>query len=112
MSKAAKDLIHAGILFDMKQAVHEAVANMKDDWFCGFAYVNIDGTSPLAKYLKKHDLGHKGYPRGFDISVYPFLKGTKHDHTQSMYVKEEAGRAIVRVLAKYGIVGSMHSRPD
>jgi hypothetical protein len=74
------------------------------DGVCGFAWVHLDGREPFARYAKEVGLGHKGYPKGFDIWVGEF--------GQSMQRKEAYARAYAGVLKEHGIDAYVQSRMD
>jgi hypothetical protein len=74
------------------------------DGVCGFAWVHLDGREPFAKFCKENGLGHKGYPKGFDVSVHQF--------GQSMARKEAYAGAYARVLRDHGIDAYVQSRMD
>lgn len=74
------------------------------DGVCGFAWVHLDGRAPFAKWAKENNLGHKGYPKGFDIWCGEF--------GQSMQRKEAYAGAFARVLKAHGIDAYMQSRMD
>jgi len=72
---------------------------------CGFAWVTIpDGRSSFARWAAKQKLGHKGYPKGFDLWVHQF--------GQSMTRKEAYARAYAKVLRDNGIDAYPRSRMD
>jgi hypothetical protein len=85
---------------------------------CGFAWVTIDGKSPLANYCRAEikkaggerracaDLGGKGYPRGWQF----WCPG--RDGRQSVAIHEAGAQAFRAVLAEAGIVASVGSRLD
>lgn len=81
------------------------------DWYpCGFAWVNIDGRSPVVRALKKYypeqQRGHKGYPKGWDVW------NPSGSSTQSMDAKEAGARAFADVLTRAGFPASARSRMD
>lgn len=86
---------------------------------CGFAWVTIDGKSPLANWCRKqskeHDLkgrvtpwlyGSKGYPTGWQFWNPGDYNGQRVD------VKEVGARAFRDKLAEYGIRSDVGSRLD
>lgn len=99
---------------EMTEAGKTAALACKNDWFCGFANVDIAGNTRFGRWAKKTHPRHvhPGYPKGLSIGVYHALEGTPHAGTQSMYVKEEAGRAMAEVLRAHGIQARMTSRAD
>lgn len=83
---------------------------------CGFAWVTIDGVSPLARFCRKmiketpdrraqRQYGDKGYPRGWQFWG-PGYNG------QNVDIKEDAAKAFRDVLAKYGYNATVGSRLD
>lgn len=79
------------------------------DGACGFGYVTINpARGPLVSELKKAKLGHKGYPRGYEISMSRFV-----NLSQSVERAEAAAKAFAEVLQKDGFHGvSYYSRLD
>lgn len=89
---------------------------------CGFAWVNISGNEPLARFCRKelkaydkagvtnplmrHALGDKGYPSGWQ-----FWNPGNHGG-QRIDIKEAGAKAFRDVLAKYGIRADVGSRLD
>lgn len=71
---------------------------------CGFAWVNIPGTSALARWCKANDIGHHGHPSGWAIWV--------REHGQSLARKEAHARAMAKVLREAGIKAHAGSRMD
>jgi hypothetical protein len=74
-----------------------------DEGMCGFAWVNIPGTSSLARWVKanqqamtdRHGFGvHKGYPRGLDLWCRNF--------DQSWERKKAWAKAFAEVLKAEG----------
>lgn len=61
-----------------------------DDGMCGFAWVSIPGNTGLARYCRKHDIGHKGYPKGWHIWISA--------HGQSYERKQAHARAMADYL--------------
>jgi len=89
---------------------------------CGFAWVTISGTEPLARFcraqLKAYDkagvtnprmrrqYGDKGYPKGWQF-------WNTGDHAgQRVDIKEAGAKAFRDTLAKYGIRADAGSRLD
>lgn len=84
---------------------------------CGFAWVTIDGVSPLARFCRKQikdaggerhadrKYGSKGYPIGWQFWG-PGYNG------QNVDIKEDAAKAFRDVLAKYGYNATVGSRLD
>lgn len=90
---------------------------------CGFAWVTISGTDPLARYCRAqiklvehpgqpaareryHKLGSKGYPSGWQWWKPGNWWG------QSIRVHEAGARAFRDELAKFGIRADVGSRLD
>ena len=88
---------------------------------CGFAWVTISGTEPLARYCRKQlkalpidgtrtasrmRLGSKGYPSGWQ-----FWNPGNHGG-QRVDIKEAGAKAFRDVLAKHGIRADAGSRLD
>jgi hypothetical protein len=102
-----------------KMAVDQACAvydEMKGG--CGFAWVTISGTEPLARWCRKmakataHDrrsamaYGDKGYPTGWQ-----FWNPGNHGG-QRVDIKEAGAKAFRDTLGKYGIRADAGSRLD
>lgn len=114
------------ILTEAHNAAREAQRGMTEGhgFDCGFAWVKIVGTLPLAQYcrkqLRKHGTdfpdmnrmvreqryGHKGWPTGWSWHCPGNFRG------QSVGVHEKGASAFRDVLAKHGIVADVHSRLD
>ena len=75
-----------------------------DGGCCGFASVNIKGTSAFARFLKKAGIGRKSYYGGYDIPC--------HAYGQSMEQKEAYCQAYAQTLNDYGIDAVSSSRMD
>jgi hypothetical protein len=81
---------------------------------CGFAWVLIDGMSPLARYCRKQaknsndcNLGDKGHPRGWQFW------GPGNYFGQDMSAKQAGANAFQKVLAEeLEMVASVGSRLD
>ena len=99
---AAADLAQAGKVEDL---------NAFD---CGFAWVTIDGTSPLARWCRQQSngernrqYGSKGYPTGWQFWCPGNFNG------QSIGIHEAGAKAFQDVLAlKYNIRADVGSRYD
>jgi len=112
-------------------AAKEAAASVEDQpmaFDCGFAWVRIDGRSPLAAYCRKMirqagarlegrdkqiaeqnarmEHGGPGHPTGWEW----WRPGG--DHRQSISIHEEGARAFIRVLADAGYSAELGSRLD
>lgn len=75
-----------------------------EDGVCGFAWVRIKGTGPLANYAKRTGQWYKGYPTGLQRSVFEF--------NQSMRRKEAYAHAYAEVLRSHGFEAYGDSRMD
>jgi hypothetical protein len=90
---------------------------------CGFAWVNISGTEPLARYCRKminasganatpanlaalRKYGGKGYPSGWEFWKPGGFNGQAIGH------HEAGARAFNEVLARHNIRGTVGSRYD
>jgi hypothetical protein len=89
---------------------------------CGFAWVTIDGTAPLARYCRKEAkrllaegaqqggvrrrLGDKGYPTGWQFWCPGSWAG------QSVGVHERGAKAFRDALARHNISATVSSRLD
>jgi hypothetical protein len=72
---------------------------------CGFAWVHFPrGNSRFVNFLKKKNLGHSGYPKGYDYWI--------SDFGQSMEKKLKYAAAFSKVLNDAGIVCYAESRLD
>ena len=82
--------------------------------FCGFANVSIHpARGRFVSFMKKSDVGSKGYGGGYRISYYDIMpKDHPYSHTQSMSIKEEACEAFRDELRKYGMTVYAESRAD
>lgn len=121
----------AALLTKAHQAAAVAVAAVHEDpnaFDCGFAWVKIDGRTPLANYCRKMirqagarlsgaekhtaeanaalEHGSKGYPTGWQF----WRPG--HDHRQSIRIHEAGANAFRNVLAEAGIEAEVGSRLD
>ncbi len=114
------------ILVSAHLAAYEATKDMKENphaFDCGFAWVNIDGTHPLARFCRterkdKLDLqaihglrptqffGDKGYPRGWQW----WCPGNKS--AQSIHIHRAGAAAFAKVLGEHNIVATVSSRLD
>lgn len=85
---------------EAKKATEAYLMKYPNDWFpCGFAWVHMDGRSPVVRVLKKKfpkKAGHPGHPKGWDI-------WNPSDHpTQCMDAKMAGARAFADVLNQAG----------
>ncbi len=97
----------------VKANAHKENPNAFD---CGFAWVTIDGMSPLARHCRKamkasgtrysRYLGDKGYPKGWQ-----FWCPGEH-YGQSIAVHKEGARAFRDALAQHGISATVGFRLD
>jgi hypothetical protein len=111
---------YGAIFTEAKAAAVAAVAEMQKTYAegyggldCGFAWVTIPGTEPLARYCRKmaaetggRQYGSKGYPTGWQFWNPGEYGG------QSIGFKEAGAKAFQMALAKYGISGTVGSRLD
>ena len=75
------------------------------DGVCGFAWVRLPKANTLfVNFLKSRKIGHKGYPKGWDIRCWDF--------NQSMERKEAYCSAYAKVLQEAGIECWVDSRMD
>lgn len=103
------------ILHHAHRAAHEAVKDLPDTGACGFAWVTIEGRSPLARHCRlkaandmpgRRFYGSKGFPRGWQFWKPGGYPG------QSIDAIEAGARAFRDVLAEYGIRADVGSRLD
>ena len=98
-------------------ALTAAIRHPEHGGACGFAWVTIDGNSPLARYCRKQlkdgntalndgCYGDKGYPSGWQFWSPGGYGG------QRVGIEEAAARAFRDVLAIYGIRATVGSRLD
>lgn len=81
---------------------------------CGFAWVTIEGTSPLARHCAKETklrgeslkYGSKGYPKGWQ-----FWCPGRGSH-QSVRLHKAGATAFQEILSKYGIKSTVGYRLD
>lgn len=90
------------------------------DFYCGFAWVTIDGNEPLARwcraklkalpsnavYFDKAKFGDRGYPKGWQFWKPGNFNG------QSVRIHEVGARGFRDALARYGIRAVVGSRLD
>lgn len=78
-----------------------------DEGACGFAYVIIrPARGKLVTWLKKNDIGYKGYQGGWWISM------SAYTGSQSVERKEAGARAFAQVLKDNGLTAYTESRLD
>ena len=96
------------------KAVDDFVAKHGEPMYCGFANVSIHpARGRFVSFMKKADVGSKGYGGGYRISYYDIMpKDHPYSHTQSMSIKEEACEAFRDELRKYGLTVYAESRAD
>lgn len=111
---------YKAILTEAHGAAIAATAGLVEDrnaFDCGFAWVTIDGTEPLARYCRKQAgpdgdwsgrrfYGSKGYPKGWQW----WTPGNAP--VQSMPIHLVGARAFAAVLAKYDIRADVGCRYD
>lgn len=100
------------IVAESRTQAHKAavnhIAKHGEDWYCGFAWINIlgvKGNTKLGKMLKEAGV-KQDYTKTFQI-WNPSGHGT-----QSMLVKEAGAEAAAQVFRKYGFNASTGSRAD
>jgi len=110
-------------LAEVLKDAHEAATEAMKQWVldhkelpfnCGFAWVNIDGTTPLARWCRKNESGQdrgyygsKGYPRGWQFWAPGEYNG------QDMDCQRAGAQAFSRVLAhRLGLAATVGSRLD
>ena len=102
------------VLFKAHATAEVAVAGLPDTGACGFAWVVIPGTDPLARYCRAKTkggstsriYGSKGTTKGWQFWKPGGFDGQAVD-------AHEAGAAAFRdVLASYGISATLGSRLD
>jgi hypothetical protein len=91
-----------------RKATDAHVAQVKNQYPCGFAWVNIKpARGKLVNELKRRDLGSTdSYYGGYTI-----WNPSGH-YTQNMFSKLDGADAFAMVLRKYGINATAHSRMD
>jgi len=96
------------------KAVDDFVAKHGEPMYCGFANVSIHpARGRFVSFMKKADVGSKGYGGGYRISYYDIMpKDHQYSHTQSMSIKETACEAFRDELRKYGLTVYAESRAD
>ena len=96
------------------EAVDNFMKGREEPMYCGFANVSIHpARGRFVTFMKKADVGSKGYGGGYRISYYDIMpKDHPYSHTQSMSIKEEACEAFRDELRKYGMTVYAESRAD
>ena len=96
------------------KAVDDYMKDKEEPMYCGFANVSIHpARGRFVSFMKKADIGSKGYGGGYRISYYDIMpKGHPYSHTQSMSIREEACEAFRVELRKYGLTVYAESRAD
>ena len=96
------------------KAVDDFVAKHGEPLYCGFANVSVHpARGKFVSFMKKADVGSKGYGGGYRISYYDIMpQDHPYSHTQSMSIKEEACEAFRDELRKYGLTVYAESRAD
>ena len=96
------------------KAVDDFVAKHGEPMYCGFANVSIHpARGRFVTFMKKADVGSKGYGGGYRISYYDIMP-LRHQYrtTQSLDIKEIATEAFRDELRKYGLTAYADSRAD
>ena len=96
------------------KAVDEFVEKHGEPMYCGFASVSIHpAKGKFVNFLKKQEIGDKGYRGGYRISYYDIMpQDHRYRHTQSLDIKEVATEAFRDELRKYGMTVYADSRAD
>ena len=96
------------------KAVDDFVAKHGEPMYCGFANVSIHpARGRFVSFMKKADVGSKGYGGGYRISYYDIMPNDhQYRSTQSMDIKETACEAFRDELKKYGLTVYAESRAD
>ena len=96
------------------KAVDDFVAKHGEPMYCGFANVSIHpARGKFVSFMKKADVGSKGYGGGYRISYYDIIpQDHQYRHTQSLDIKEVATEAFRDELRKYGMTVYADSRAD
>ena len=96
------------------KAVDDFVAKHGEPMYCGFANVSIHpARGRFVSFMKKADVGSKGYGGGYRISYYDIMPNDhQYRSTQSMDIKETACEAFRDELRKYGLTVYAESRAD
>ena len=96
------------------KAVDDFVAKHGEPMYCGFANVSIHpARGRFVSFMKKADVGSKGYGGGYRISYYDIMPlGHQYRSTQSLDIKEVATEAFRDELRKFGMTAYADSRAD
>ena len=96
------------------KAVDDFVAKHGEPMYCGFANVSIHpARGRFVSFMKKADVGSKGYGGGYRISYYDIMpQDHQYRMTQSLDIKEIACEAFRDELRKYGMTVYAESRAD
>ena len=96
------------------KAVDDFVAKHGEPMYCGFANVSVHpARGRFVSFMKKADVGSKGYGGGYRISYYDIMpQDHQYRHTQSLDIKEVATEAFRDELRKYGMTVYADSRAD
>ena len=96
------------------KAVDDFVAKHGEPMYCGFANVSIHpARGRFVSFMKKADVGSKGYGGGYRISYYDIMPNDhQYRSTQSMDIKETACEAFRDEIRKYGLTVYAESRAD
>ena len=96
------------------KAVDDFVAKHGEPLYCGFANVSIrPARGKFVSFMKKADVGSKGYGGGYRISYYDIMpQDHRYRTTQSLDIKEVATEAFRDELRKYGMTVYADSRAD
>jgi len=96
------------------KAVDDFVAKHGEPMYCGFANVSIHpARGRFVSFMKKADVGSKGYGGGYRISYYDIMPNDhQYRSTQSMDIKETACEAFRDEIRKYGLTVYAENRAD
>ena len=96
------------------KAVDEYMEGKEEPMYCGFASVSIHpARGKFVSFMKKADIGSKGYGGGYRISYYDIMpQDHQYRSTQSLDIKEVATEAFRDELKKYGLTVYAESRAD
>ncbi len=95
------------------KAVDEFVAKHGEPMYCGFGSVTIfPARGKLVSFLKKNEIGRKGYSGGYRIPYSSIMGNHSKRNTQSLDIQEEAVNAFADVLQSYGIKAYGEGRAD
>ena len=96
------------------KAVDDFVAKHGEPMYCGFANVSVHpARGRFVSFMKKADVGSKGYGGGYRISYYDIMpQDHQYRMTQSLDIKEIACEAFRDELRKYGLTVYAESRAD